>query len=56
MKLGGGGIGIHATWKGVGGQARVHGRWVERGPCPPKNGKKKMLAEEILISHLYFTN
>ena len=22
---GGGGIGIHETWKGVGGQARVHG-------------------------------
>ena len=50
MKLGGG-IGIHAKWKGVGGQARVHGR----GPCPPIPPKmrKKMLPEEILTSFTY---
>ena len=39
MKLGGG-IGIHAKWKGVGEQVRVHGRG-ERRPCPPLEIWKK---------------
>ena len=52
MKLGGG-ISIHAKWKGVGGQARVHGRG-ERRPCPPPlEMEKKMLSEEILTSFTY---
>ena len=34
MKLGGG-IGIHAKWKGVGGQARVQGRGGEEALPPP---------------------
>ena len=41
MKLGGIDIHcIHAKWKGVGGQALVHGgrRW---GPCPPLENEKK---------------
>ena len=31
----GGGIDIHAIWKGVSGQARVHGGGGARGRCPP---------------------
>ena len=43
---------MHAKWKGVGGQALVHGGrgW---GPCPPL---ENILSEEILTSHLCFTN
>ena len=40
---------MHAKWKGVGGQALVHG---ERGPCPLEN-EKKILSEEILTSFTY---
>ena len=54
MKLGGGDrYTIHAKWKGVGGQALVHGgrRW---GPCPPPlENEKKRLSEEILTSFAY---
>ena len=49
----GGGIGIHATWKRVSEQVRVHGGrgW---GPCPPPlEIRKKRLSEEILISFIY---
>ena len=43
---------IHAKWKGVGGQALVHGGrgW---GPCPPLENEKKILSEEILTSFTY---
>ena len=45
---------IHAKWKGVGGQALVHGGrgW---GPCPPPplENEKKILSEEILTSFTY---
>ena len=46
MKLGGGGgdrYTIHAKWKGVGGQALVHGGrgWRVRGLCPLDNEKRK---------------
>ena len=53
MKLGG--IGIHAKWKGVGGQARVHGRGGGEGALPPPPLKMgiKMLSEEILTSFTY---
>ena len=48
---------MHAKWKGVGGQALVHGGrgW---GPCsPPLENEKKFLSEEILTSFTYgFTN
>ena len=54
MKLGGGGrYTIHAKWKGVGGQAFVHGGrgW---GPCPPPlENEKKRLSEKILTSFAY---
>ena len=39
MKVGGG-IGIHAKWKGVGGQARVQGRGGEEA-LPPRNRNKR---------------
>ena len=45
---------IHAKWKGVGGQALVHGGkgWV---PCPPPplENEKKNVSEEILTSFTY---
>ena len=51
LNLGGGGIDIHAIWKGVSGQARVHGGGGARGRCPPPlEIGKKMLSEEILTS------
>ena len=59
MKIGGGGSAYmqHGTWKGVGGHARVHGRGGgQRGGLAPLEMGKKMLSEDILISHLYFTN
>ena len=40
MKLGGG-IGIHAKWKEVGGQTRVHGRGGEGALPPPLEMEKK---------------
>ena len=41
MKLGGGGVSIHATWKGVGGQACVHGRGGRGCLAPPLEMGKK---------------
>ena len=35
MEIKGGGIGIHAKWKGVGGHARVHGGEGRGGLAPP---------------------
>ena len=46
MKLGGG-IGIHAKWKGVGGQARVHGRVVREVALPPLKMGIKMLSRKF---------
>ena len=56
MKLCGNRYTIHAKWKGVGGQARVHGRG-ERGPCPPllEIGKKEAVRGNFNLFHLYFT-
>ena len=54
LNLGGGGIDIHAIWKGVSGQARVHGGGGARGRCPPPyKFEKKMLSEEILTLFTY---
>ena len=48
---------IHAKWKGVGGQALVHGGrgcMGARGLAPPPlENEKKMLSKEILISFTY---
>ena len=48
---------IHAKWKGVGGQALVHGGrgW---GPCPPplENEKKNSVRGNFNLFHLCFTN
>ena len=47
---------IHATWKGVGGQALVHGRrgWGRGRLAPPLlENEKKKLSEEILTSFTY---
>ena len=43
MKLRGDQYTIHAKWKGVGGQALVHGGrgWGARGLCPPPPRKRK---------------
>ena len=50
----GGGIDIHAIWKGVSGQARVHGGGGARGhlPPPPRNWKKRC-CQEILTFFTY---
>ena len=48
----GGGIDIHAIWKGVSGQARVHGG--EGASPPPRNWKKRCCtSEEILTFFTY---
>ena len=57
MKLGGGGIGIHAKWKGVGGQAHVHGKGGEGAlPSPLEMEKKDAVRGNLNLFHLCFTN
>ena len=53
----GGGIDIHAIWKGVSGQARVHGGGGARGRCPPpiEIGKKNAVRGNFNLFHLCFT-
>ena len=51
---------IHAKWKGVGGQALVHGGrgWGRGGLAPPplKNEKKEAARGNFNLFHLCFTN
>ena len=60
LKLGGGGIDIHAIWKGVSEQARVHGGGGGgggEGRCPPLEiGKKDAVRGNFNLFHLCFTN
>ena len=42
---------MHAKWKGVGGQALVHGG--RGGGLAPLKNEKKILSEEILTSFTY---
>ena len=56
MKLGGNRYTIHAKWKGVGGQARVHGKG--RGglaPLPLEMGRKEAVRGNFIHFHLYFS-
>ena len=57
LKLGGGGIDIHAIWKGVSGQARVHGGGGARGRRPPplEIEKKDAVRGTFNLFHLCFT-
>ena len=49
----GGGIGIHATWKGVGGQARVHaGGGRRRGYAPPRKWKKDAVRGNFNLTYI----
>ena len=52
MKLGGDRYTIYAKWKGVGGQALVHGGGGGEA-LPPLENEKKRLSEEILTSFTY---
>ena len=57
----GGGINIHclhAKWKGVGGQALVHGGrgCGSRGLAPLENKKNEAVKRNFHLFHLYFTN
>ena len=47
---------VHAKWKGVVGQVRVHGRGGE-GALPPslEIGKKEAVRGNFNVFHLYFT-
>ena len=53
----GGGIDIHAIWKGVSGQVRVHGggRGEGASPPPPRNWKKRCCQRNFNLFHLCFT-
>ena len=56
LNLGGGGIDIHAIWKGVSGQARVHGGGGAKGRRPPLEiGKKDAVRGNFNLFHLCFT-
>ena len=48
---------MYAIWKGVSGQARVHGRWVELGGVAPplEIGKKDAVRGNFNFFHLCFT-
>ena len=47
---------IHAKWKGVGGQVRVHGGRGRGGLAPPLEiGKKEAVRGNFNLFHLYFT-
>ena len=48
---------MYAIWKGVSGQARVHGGWVERGGVAPplEIGKKDAVRGNFNLFHLCFT-
>ena len=55
MKLGGGGVSIHATWKGVGGQACVHGRGGRGCLAPPlEMGKKDAARRNYNLSPILY--
>ena len=58
MKLGGNRYTINSKWKGVCGQARVHGR-VGEGALPSFHpleiGKKEAVRRFLNLFHLYFT-
>ena len=58
LKLGGG-VDIHAIWKRVSGQARVHGGGGARERCPPppplEIGKKDAVRGNFNLFHLCFT-
>ena len=56
MKLGGGGIDIHAKWKGVGGQALVHGGRGLGARGLAASRKKEAVRGNFNLFHLYFTN
>ena len=60
LKLVGGGIDIHAIWKGVSGQARVYsGGGGGRGgiaPHPPRNWKKDAVRGNFHLFHLCSTD
>ena len=53
---GGGGIDIHAIWKEVSGQTRVHGGGGGEGASPPpRNWKKDAVRGNFSLFHLCFT-
>ena len=55
LKLGGW-IDIHAIWKGVSGQVRVHGGGGGIPPHPLEIGKKDTVRGNFNLFHLCFTN
>ena len=57
LNLGGGGVDMHAIWKGVSGQARVHGGGGARGRCPAplEIGKKDAVRGNFNLFLLCFT-